>query len=603
MQVEDRVSPRDTLPMAVANMTFLVNKLGEDCAPLQYVRELTQNGIDAIAHSGEPGVVVWDVDWAYQQMSQGIMKLACIDTGAGMTGPEMVKYINELSSSIHQQSRSGNFGVGAKIAAAPLNPHGLVYMSWVRGVGHMIHLWFDPQEQVYGLKRWPQNSGEFWTPVSADAKPEQIDEHGTMVVLLGKSDDDFTISPPANTPMRAKWLLRYLNTRYFRFPEGVTVKAREGWQLPRGDKHNFLRTVEGQGAWLDRSAQSKGEVRLSDAVVHWWILGPDTDVNSGHTAPGGHVAALFQNELYEMTIARGGIARLQAFGVIFGTDRVVLYVEPDQDPARPVIANTARTQLLIGGEPLDWARWAAEFRDAMPEALSALQDEIAAHSGEKDHRKAISERLKQIKDLLRFSRVKPAKDGEVFADPDAATPGGDAAEGVVREVKGQRDGGKKGGRAGDIYALFAESGAISADPVAGFDEPEVIWKSAELGTRNREEMEGKAAQFLLQQNKLLINADFRVFTDMVDRWAASYRHVPGAVNAVEDVVHEWFQQQLVETVMSAKALKSTGRYALQDLEKLWSEDALTAAVLPRWHVDQSIKRSLGMKLGSLKQAA
>src|ERR1043165_3429157 len=100
--------------MQVANMTFLVNKLGEDCAPLQYVRELTQNGIDAMAHSGQPGVIVWDVDWAYHQMAKGTMKLACIDTGAGMTGPEMVKYINELSSSIHQQSRSGNFGVGAK---------------------------------------------------------------------------------------------------------------------------------------------------------------------------------------------------------------------------------------------------------------------------------------------------------------------------------------------------------------------------------------------------------------------------------------------------------------------------------------------------------
>jgi hypothetical protein len=171
------------------------------------------------------------------------------------------------------------------------------------------------------------------------------------------------------------------------------------------------------------------------------------------------------------------------------------------------------------------------------------------------------------------------------------------------EPKGHRESGKKGGRAGDIYALFAETGTTAADPVAGLDEPEVIWKSVELGTRNREEMEGKAAQFLLQQNKLLINADFRVFTDMVDRWTSAYGHVPGASNAVRDVVHEWFQQQLVETVMSAKALKSTGRYALQDLEKLWSEDALTAAVLPRWHVDQSIKRSLGMKLGSLKQAA
>ena len=41
---------RDILPMEVADMTFLVNRLGEDCAPLQYVRELTQNAIEAPPH-------------------------------------------------------------------------------------------------------------------------------------------------------------------------------------------------------------------------------------------------------------------------------------------------------------------------------------------------------------------------------------------------------------------------------------------------------------------------------------------------------------------------------------------------------------------------
>jgi hypothetical protein len=42
---------------------------------------------------------------------------------------------------------------------------------------------------------------------------------------------------------------------------------------------------------------------------------------------------------------------------------------------------------------------------------------------------------------------------------------------------------------------------------------------------------------------------------------------------------------------------------MQELEELWSEAALTAAVLPRWHIDQSIKRNLGHRLGSLKSAA
>jgi hypothetical protein len=40
---------------------------------------------------------------------------------------------------------------------------------------------------------------------------------------------------------------------------------------------------------------------------------------------------------------------------------------------------------------------------------------------------------------------------------------------------------------------------------------------------------------------------------------------------------------------------------MTDLERLWSEEALTAAVLPRYHIDMNVKRTLGSKIGSLKE--
>src|SRR2546426_5679159 len=112
-------SPKRTLQMSVANMTFMVDRLGADCAPGQYIRELTENGIAAIEALGgsKTGEVMWDVDWNTHALT-GRYKLCVIDTGIGMTGPEMVEYINKLSSSMHRQSNVGNFGVGAKIAAA-----------------------------------------------------------------------------------------------------------------------------------------------------------------------------------------------------------------------------------------------------------------------------------------------------------------------------------------------------------------------------------------------------------------------------------------------------------------------------------------------------
>lgn len=595
---------RDTLPMSVADMTFLVNRLGQDCSPLQHIRELTENAIQGVEQlGGVGGEVIWDVDWNHFAFSDGVYKLACIDTGAGMTGPEMVEYINKLSSSIHEQSATGNFGVGAKVSAAPRNPHGLVYLSWKNGIGHMIYLWFDPEERVYGLKRWPQNNSEFWTPVSDEVKPDAIKDHGTVVVLMGTSDEDNTMDPPQGTPMKSRWVLRYLNTRYFRFPQGVSVKAREGWELPRDDKrHNFLREVHGQGSWLDANSECKGSLKILNATAHWWIIREDVDRDSGHNAGGGHVAALHQDELYEMVTGRAGFARLQGFGVIFGASRVVIYIEPSSSDDRSVTSNTARTQLMIGGEPLPWTEWAGEFRENMPDELSRLQDELSQKFGETDHKKAIHERLKQISDLLRFTRLRPSSDGKIPMDSDSRNFGGQPQQNERQNNSTTRSGGGKGGRTGDIYALFAESGDELGNPVDGIAEPDVTWLSVENHSRTPPDLDDRAGRFLVAQNTLLINGDFRVFTDMVDRWVQKYEDVPGARAIVVDTVREWFEQQLVEAVMSAMALRKTGRWSLQELERLWSEDALTAAVLPRWHIDQNIKRSLGNRLGSRRES-
>jgi hypothetical protein len=298
--------------MSVGQMAFLVDRLYQDCSPLQFVRELTKNAIEGITRlKGAEGEIRWDVDWnRFALTNETVSKLCVIDTGCGMSGPEMVEYINKLSSSIHQQSKTGNFGVGAKISTAPGNPEGILYLSWIGGKGSMIHLYRDAENGIYGLRRFP--NGEFWQSVSNDIKPEPIQDHGTMVILLGEDETQDTMRAPAKAKMPRKWVLRYLNERFFRFPEKISVKAREGWDLPRGDKHNFLRTVGGMEDWLSSSSQARGNVRLeqSKSTAYWWIMRSDVDLNSGHYPPGGHVAALYQDELYQMATGAAGYARL-----------------------------------------------------------------------------------------------------------------------------------------------------------------------------------------------------------------------------------------------------------------------------------------------------
>jgi hypothetical protein len=136
--------------------------------------------------------------------------------------------------------------------------------------------------------------------------------------------------------------------------------------------------------------------------------------------------------------------------------------------------------------------------------------------------------------------------------------------------------------------------------VGGFADPQVKWVSVQDRTRSIDFLEDRAAKYLPQANTIQANADFRVFTDMIARWRRFYGHLPSAEPVVESVVKEWFQQQLVETVLGALALRKSGNWSEQEVEELWSEAALTAAVLPRYHVDERIKRSLGGRLGTIK---
>jgi hypothetical protein len=600
----------NTLPMQVRNMSFMLDRLGQDCAPLQYLRELTQNALQAVRHLRPiKGEVIWDVDWNRHTLTS-VYKLAVIDTGIGMTGEEMVIYINALSSSMSEQSETGNFGVGAKIAAAPRNHAGLVYLSWKEGVGYMIHLWRDPETGVYGLRQFSRPDGTFghWAYVQDDIKPDAIKDHGTMVILLGNETDEDTMQAPEGAPSPSRWIARYLNTRYFQFPEGVVVKAREGWEYPRSNKDtNLLRTITGQKPYLDKHCLASGKVAVSGAMAHWWVLKDEEALtqNSGFLASSGHMAALYQDELYEMMTARAGVARLQSFGAIFGHNRVVIYVEPTNGSTRRLTSNTARTHLLINSEPLPWADWAAEFRAAMPDAIKDLMEEVAGTSATSDHKQSIRERLKQIRDLFRISRYRPARGGNVQIDEGALTVGGKAKEDSEArdDAKSGRGGGGKGGRAGDIYSLFLAAKGVPGEELRVEVDPELRWVSVADGTRTSPDLEDRAAKYIPQQNLILANGDFRVFNDMIDRWCKQYSHVPGARETVQDVVREWFEQQLIETVMGVQALRDARQWTVQNVEETWSEEALTAAVMARYHIDIAVKRALGAKLGTLKEKA
>jgi hypothetical protein len=594
-----------TLPLTVDNTGFLLDRMGEDCHPLQFLRELTQNSIESILRTDEKkGEIVWDADWQHFNDTRRY-KLSITDNGDGMTGDQMLQHINKLSSSISQQSLDGNYGVGAKISAATRNHAGLIYLSWRDGNGAMIHLWRDPDSGQYGLRQFEMADGSFehCGEVVDEAKPEVIKRHGTRVVLIGMSDDADTMAAPPSAPAPSRWVAKYLNARYFRFPEGITIKAREGWTFAREDKdRNVLRTVIGQEQYLKKHSVASGTLQLTGATAHWWILQDDKTLTqfSGSFESAGHVAALHKDELYELQNGRAGTARLQNFGVILGHKYVVIYMEPET--TGNVTANTARTYLSINNEPLPWSDWAAEFREKMPSAISELVKDSAGAATE-DHGKSIRERLQQILDLYKLSRYKPSPNGSLLIDMDVLTQALRARRDEPREAtQDPRTRRKGGGAAGGAYSTYLKKDGTPGEDVTPNFFPEVIWVSTKDKTRESPDLDDRAARFFIGQNLLIINGDFRVFTDMIDKWNRELGRGKAVNDIVTAAVRNWFQQALEETVIGIQALQKSREWSDADILKATSEEALTAAVMQRYHVYNSVKRELGSKLGKIQTA-
>lgn len=610
-----------TSPIQIENTTFLIERLAQDCSPLQYVRELTQNAFEAIQARRESGYdgtgyVQWDVDWPLAQEYR-IYKLQVSDNGKGMSGPEIEQYINRLSSSSGVQSFEQNFGIGAKITAGVENPVGLVYKSWQNGSGIMGQFWKDVDADRYGLKQF-QVGEDFghYRPIPDALKPQvgpsqivPIDDFGTTVTLLGRSNDDNTYFRPG---LKQKWLIEYLNSRYFELPDEVIVQVRDFnnadpsmWptspRTPMGPGGSQMRTIVGMKELLERNAESLGTIKLSKARAHWWILPPNLNVSGGVWNDKSHVATLFQSELYDIQRSQAARATLQAFGIIYGGSRIVLYIEPDASQLN-VYSNTARSKLLVAGNDLPWEVWASEFRTNMPPAIKQMMDAIMADVDTGDYDDAVKRRLREIRDLYQIQRYRRTPGGSLLTDGEI--PGG-AREETDTERRREAIAGirpNRGGVKSDLYGAFiTEDGTPSERTRQQNNLPVIQFISLFKGTREVGVLEDRAAKYLPEMNIIQVNEDFRVFVTMTEVLRGQYPHAEPM--EVKRSIQEWLTLQLTEVVLGIQSLQGSPEWSDRTkLEAALSEEALTAAIMPRYAVFSQMKRQLGGRAGASSRA-
>lgn len=600
--------------MRVDNTTFMIERLAQDCAPYQYIRELTQNAFDAIQRKRQlgwrgEGIVAWDVDWTIVG-ANGVYKLQITDNGTGMGPSEIERYINRLSASTGIQSLEQNFGIGAKITAGVENPLGLVYKSWTDEypAGVFATLWKDSDANVYGLKQYQiGDSFSHYAPLDSRVqKPAEMADTGTSVVLMGRSDEENTYLRPGQ---KFKWLISYLNERYFELPENVTVKVREfqnadvaNWpksadaKMGEGDGGNQMRTIRGKRYFLEKYAESKGILKLTNATLFWFILPENFNVSGGIWDDKSAVAAIYQNELYEVKRAKQARAEMIHFGINYGFNRVVIYVQPDISKL-PVYSNTARSSLIVNGEGLPWTQWHIEFRENMPIEIREMMDKILLGADTGNYEENVKRRWREIKELFQLHKYRRTRSGDLNVD--GMNTGGNERrlDGALNGRPRSSHGGSGGGNA-DLYAAFISTEGDLGELVSKDSNlPKTIWISAQEQTREVGDLEDRAARYVREENTIYINRDFRVFEGLRAAAADLYPHASEV--EVKRSVEEWVSLQLTEAVMGVIALQGSSEWSdAATIDNALTPESLTATVMPRYATFSLIKRQLSQLVGA-----
>jgi hypothetical protein len=622
-----------TREMRVANIAFLLDRLAADTPPNQQIRELTENALEAIerrqkAGDACEGVIRWDVDWDHLKRTNQY-KLSIVDNGDGMTSQQMLDYLNALAVQGANQTQgiSQNFGVGAKITALHRNSHGLVYQSWHEGRGSMVKLHRDDKAGVYGLASFELADGPDWTPRIKDAyKPKIIDRSGTKVTLLGTSEENNTCFPPEDAGGGMNWLITYLTGRYFRVPENIKIQVRvltkyaDEWPseepVPSVKTYNF-QTVNGSKALFDQYAEAKGTVPLATADAHWWVFADPREDSKKMSTRGGRtckVGVVFQEEVYVHLTPPAARRILAGFGIVFGADHVVIYIEPKK--TMDIRADTARSRIIINGEDVQEANWfetwGTEFKERMPSEIKAKIDEIMAKT-ERDPdgkaRERILERLRRIRELLRPTRYRRDNGGKLQAV--GQTSGGAGLSGDTQRSSSPGGGsGSRGGRSSDDYLadLVDSGGEPVTSVVVSAKEPNVVWISRADRTREEGELEDLAAEIVgdtLTGDLVKANRDFRGYRDLVGFFAREFNPGgdPAIARKIVDYVEEWLEGQLVESIMTTRNLVNGRTWTPADIDRALSSYALTTVMMARFHIVERVKRSLSSDLARPSKAA
>jgi hypothetical protein len=223
----------------------------------------------------------------------------------------------------------------------------------------------------------------------------------------------------------------------------------------------------------------------------------------------------------------------------------------------------------------------------MPAEIVEMMEETFMGTGGTNYDRTIRQRLAKIRELLDVHRWQP--------DVASLEKAEEEAKGGVPERHGfpqPKDGepGGKGGLAKAIYRLLrSEDGEPAKKKNTHSRYPKVTWLSAHHTppTRALGDLEGRAARYVPGPNLILANADFVGFEQVADLITNELRAPRGLIKEIARLEYETV---LTETVMSMLSLEGGKDWSKEEVKAALNEEALTTAVMSRFHIYQSVRK-------------
>jgi hypothetical protein len=637
-------------PLKFLGVGNLLDREYRNSPAYQWGRELARNGIEAGATT-----IQFGPEWQCVAAT-GTYRMQYADDGHGMTKDELRNYMVTLGKGGKVVGGPhDNYALGSRMTLLPWNPEGVVVISMVDGVAHMVKMMFDPDaadgdgEYVLEEVAWEEVGEQGLSTVYPpyfdaelgfdweDTIPDFIKKagHGTTFTLLGRSVTDHTIDGDPDRVERHRYLGRkYFNTRFWCIPEGLTLRAYElpenkaEWVKSATDRPGQFRTVRGARSLIEYTktsgedfVSSKGTVDLSDRTkVHWWLRTQPKVETGGLGATSAYIGVLYRSELYgvahtesEDGDTKAGANVYRQFGI--GSDsvrrRVFLVIEPpeyDETTGSPGVApSTGRADLYWMGAGLSSrsvkpSDWSAEFGERLPKEIL---DAINAEYDSREHSDDREERLKRVMD--RFAkrwkapraRVQPKKT-DTTTTPTG--PGSAPRTPIDQPAQPRRPRKKKvvvvRGRGGDITIGQPGTGVTpaKATPVT-VGLPNCRWVKAE--DINEDGMIAAWQKPSAQDPNGCVELDAAhpVIRNQVEHWQAQY---PLAVaKQVEKLVMDAYEEVAIAKVSHLHALTGTV-FSEEVRDTMLMNPALTTSLLGLISEDALIAPRTG-KLGTKRR--